>query len=105
MGEFAGVVSSAMRGIGEASPRSKPERRGLAGWLLDRWRGRTVRTPRLTVAERVNLGPRQTLSLIEVDGERLLLATSPEGAAAFYPLKTLYCQPSLSMREVDGKSA
>jgi Flagellar biosynthesis protein, FliO len=59
---------------------------GLAGWLLRHFGATTRQKPRLAVLERVTLAPRQTLSMIEADGKRLLVATSPEGSAAFYPL-------------------
>ena len=59
---------------------------GLAGWLLQRLRTRSQPQPKLALLERITVAPRQTLSLIEADGRRLLVATSPEGAAAFYPL-------------------
>jgi hypothetical protein len=36
--------------------------------------------------ERIALAPRQSLALIEAEGRRFLVATSPEGAPAFYPL-------------------
>ncbi|MGH9599321.1 MAG: flagellar biosynthetic protein FliO [Terracidiphilus sp.] len=60
---------------------------GWAGWL---WRGlRRARTPqaRLTLLERIALAPRQTLALVEADGRRFLVATSPEGSPAFLSLE------------------
>jgi flagellar biogenesis protein FliO len=61
---------------------------GLAGWLLDRLRGRMPGArrpaPRLQLVERIALGPRQMLALVEAEGRRLLVAISPEGAPAFY---------------------
>jgi flagellar biogenesis protein FliO len=63
---------------------------GLAGWLLSRLRnwmrsgGR--RAPRLALLERIALAPRQSLALVEAEGRRFLVATSPEGAPAFYAL-------------------
>ena len=59
---------------------------GLAGWLLDRLRGSRRPRPRLELVERIALAPRQSLALIEAEGRRFLVATSPEGAPAFYPL-------------------
>ncbi|HWG19026.1 MAG TPA: flagellar biosynthetic protein FliO [Terracidiphilus sp.] len=63
---------------------------GLAGWLLSWWRGRVrgrARAgPRMTLLERIPLAPRQTLCLVEVEGRRFLIATSPEGAPSFYAL-------------------
>ena len=60
---------------------------GLAGWLLSRWQNRSPRKqPRLVLIERINLAPRQTLSLVEAEGRRFLVASSPDGAPSFYPL-------------------
>jgi flagellar biogenesis protein FliO len=56
---------------------------GLAGWLLTRWRSRGRTEPRLAVLERITLAPRQTLSLVEVEGRRFLIAGSADGAPAF----------------------
>lgn len=63
---------------------------GIAGWLLgrllDRLRGTQKPAPRLQLVERITLGPRQTLALVEAEGQRVLVATSPEGAPAFYAI-------------------
>ena len=59
---------------------------GLGGWLLGRLVGRGRRMPRLAVLERIALAPRQSLALVEAEGRRFLVATSPEGAPAFYAL-------------------
>jgi Flagellar biosynthesis protein, FliO len=59
---------------------------GLAGWLLRRWRVRGRTSPRLALLERISLAPRHTLSLVEAEGRRFLIASSPEGSPAFYPL-------------------
>lgn len=71
----------------------KPWAGGVAGWLLGRLKSR-LRTgeqtrPRLELLERVTLAPRQSLALVEAEGRRFLVATSPEGAPAFYPLDGL----------------
>ena len=59
---------------------------GLAGWLLDRLRSSRLPRPRLALLERIALAPRQSLALVEAEGRRFLVATSPEGAPAFYAL-------------------
>lgn len=59
---------------------------GVAGWLLARLSSHSRPQPGLVVRERITLAPRQTLSLVEADGRRLLIATSPEGTPAFYAL-------------------
>lgn len=60
----------------------------LGGWVVARLRSTKKTTPRLTLVERIALGPRQSLALIEAEGQRLLVATSAEGAPAFYPLQS-----------------
>jgi flagellar biogenesis protein FliO len=59
---------------------------GLAGWLLGRLRGGKAKAPRLALVDRITLAPRQSLALVEAEGRRFLVATSPEGAPVFYAL-------------------
>jgi flagellar biogenesis protein FliO len=59
---------------------------GLAGWLLNRFRAGGRQRPRLELVERIALAPRQSLALVEAEGRRFLVATSPEGAPTFYAL-------------------
>jgi flagellar biogenesis protein FliO len=59
---------------------------GLAGWLMGKLRGRQRVRPRLELVERIALAPRQSLALVEAEGRRILVATSPEGGPALYPL-------------------
>jgi len=59
---------------------------GIAGWIVDRVRGERRTRPRLALVERINLAPRQFLALVEAEGRRLLVATSGDGAPAFYAL-------------------
>jgi hypothetical protein len=59
---------------------------GLVGWLFNRIRHKPRPQPRLAVLERIVLAPRHSLALIEADGCRLLVATSQDGASAFYAL-------------------
>jgi len=69
---------------------------GLAAWLLERMRGGGRRqAPRLALIERINLAPRQSLALVEAEGRRFLVASSPEGAPAFYPLDRTDRNPGL----------
>ena len=58
----------------------------LAGWLMRRWNGVGRQQSGLEMLDRIVLGPRQSLALIEAQGRRILVATSQEGAPAFYPL-------------------
>lgn len=59
---------------------------GIVGWLVGKIRGGERGRPCLALVERISLGPRQSLALVEAGGRRILVATSAEGAAAFYPL-------------------
>ncbi len=59
---------------------------GLAGWLMGRLRGTSRPQPKLALLERITLAPRQSLSLVEADGRKFLIASSAEGAPAFYAL-------------------
>ncbi len=62
----------------------------ILGWmtagLLRSWRRSTTHPARLALIERIALGPKQSLVLVEVDGVRLLVATSSEAASAFFSL-------------------
>ena len=59
---------------------------GVAGWLVERLRRTEAVRPRLAVLDRVTLCPKQSLALVEAEGQRILVATSAEGGPAFYPL-------------------
>lgn len=62
------------------------EVRGIVGWLFARMQPRARSEARLAVLDRISLAPRQTLALIEAEGRRLLVATSPDAAPTFYAL-------------------
>lgn len=64
---------------------------GLAGWLMARLHRRWRHEPRLALVERIALGPRQSLALVEAEGRRILVAISAEGGPAFYPLDGKPC--------------
>jgi hypothetical protein len=59
---------------------------GVAGWLVSRWRSRGRTRPQLALLQRITLAPRQTLCLVEADGRRFLIASSPEGTPVFHSL-------------------
>ena len=59
---------------------------GLAAWLLARLHRNFRPRPSLALLERITLAPRQSLALVEAEGRRFLIATSAEGAPAFYAL-------------------
>ncbi|MGA7243955.1 MAG: flagellar biosynthetic protein FliO [Terracidiphilus sp.] len=90
MGVFANAFGVATEQSSPDSSGTSQERGGLAAWLLQRLQRLHRRAPkqaRLALVERISLAPRQTLALIEADGQRLLVATTPEGAPSFFPLK------------------
>ena len=60
--------------------------KAVAVWCIDRMRPRLQPRRRLEVLERISLAPRHSLALIEAEGRKLLVATSQEGAPAFYAL-------------------
>jgi hypothetical protein len=76
----------AMKQEAGGSGSARPYIGSFAGWLMRRLRGELRPAPRLAVVERISLAPRQLLALVEADGRRFLVATSPEGTPAFYPL-------------------
>lgn len=59
---------------------------GLLGWLRRKLQGARRAPARLALLERIPLAPRQSLALVEAEGRRFLVATSPEGGPAFYAL-------------------
>ena len=62
---------------------------GIVGWLLKRIRGEQRPRSRLTVLERVPLGTRQTLALVEADGHKILIAAAPECTPALFALENI----------------
>jgi len=77
---------------------------GLAGWLLGRLRSGGGHRPRLELVERITLAPRQSLSLVEAEGRRFLVVTSPEGSPAFYALdeRPITARPRNNAARIDG---
>ena len=86
MGVFTNALSLAMQQSGTAPLKNQNAWPGVGAWVLDRIRHRALKQPRLSLVERINIAPRQTVALIEADGQRLLVATSPDGSPSFYPL-------------------
>jgi flagellar biogenesis protein FliO len=60
---------------------------GWTDWLRARLSSQARPRRRLELIERIALGPRQTLALVEVEGRRFLVASAAEGAPAVYPLE------------------
>ncbi len=75
----------------------------MAGWLVGRLKGRGRRQPRLEMVERIALAPRQSLALVEAEGRRFLVATSPEGAPAFYALDEGTARPTVAREAVSRR--
>ncbi len=98
MGVFVNALSLAVGRSGTAPGKNPLEWPGLRAWLLDRFRRRALKRPRLALVERINLAPRQTVALIEADGQRLLVAISPDGAPSFYPLKAVASRSAANRR-------
>ena len=78
---------------GEKIKNTLQERGGLATWLISRLQigayGRVQSKPRLALLERISLAPRQSLALVEAEGRRFLVGTSPDGCPVFYALDGL----------------
>ncbi len=73
---------------------------------MARVRGAKKGAPRLALLERITLGPRQSLALVEAEGRRLLVATSAEGGPAFYALgDALPTQASGAARPTSSRPA
>lgn len=87
MGVFANALSLAMEQRGRSSAAAPETRPGVAAWLFAKFRRRALKEPRLALVERISLAPRQTIALIEADGQRFLVATSGESGSVFVPLK------------------
>ena len=62
---------------------------GLAGWVLQRLHASASSEKRLVVLERVTLAPKHALVLVQAEGRKFLVATSPEGTPAFLELGAL----------------
>jgi hypothetical protein len=112
---WANVWASKSVGASKAASFSA---NGMVGWLLGRMRGRSRPQARLAVLERITLAPRHSLALIEAEGRKLLVATSPDGAPVFYALDGLVpnaprpdaarpdaARPDAARRNVAGRDA
>ena len=92
MGESIQRVKS-KKGMGVWMPPN------MLRWLRDLLPVRPQAAPRLQLLDRIALAPRHTLALVESEGRRFLIATSPEGAPAFHALDDR-CGPDLAGRNV-----
>ncbi len=79
---------------------------GWVGWLLCRLRPGGRARPRLELVERIALAPRQSLSLVEAEGRRFLVVTSPEGSPAFYALdeRPIQTRNNRNVVRIDGEA-
>lgn len=87
MGVFANALNLALERRGTAAETAPKVRSGLGAWLLARLRRGAIRESRLALVEKITLAPRQVVALVEADGQRLLVATSSDGAPVFFPLR------------------
>lgn len=74
----------------------------LALWLLGKLRRTRISEPRLALIERISLAPKQSLALVEAEGRRFLVASSADGAAAFYPIEN--ARPNIAARNRAAKA-
>ena len=102
---FANALSLAVGKENAASGADQQKRPGLGAFLFERLSRRATKQPQLALIERINLAPRQTVALIEADGQRLLVATSPDGAPSFYPLKPTASRSSATRRRSSASEA
>jgi hypothetical protein len=78
-----GIFSTALMmasGQISANPEDGRTRQGFVGWLLGRVRQRSEVRRRLVLVERISLAPRQTVCLLEVDDQKLLIATAQDSS-------------------------
>jgi flagellar biogenesis protein FliO len=87
LGVFANVLMNAHERNREGRPALRW--RGVTAWLFERIHRRAGGRSRLAVVEKICLAPRQTLTLVEVDGERVLVGLSREGSPQFYRLNAI----------------
>ncbi len=69
-----------MSAIASSSNVTSGASRGLAGALLHWWRSRTTAIPRqLRLVETLPLGPKRSVALFELDGQRFLAGMGADG--------------------------
>lgn len=59
---------------------------GLVAWLTRHMHGSASPAPQLSILARIQLGPRQTLALVEAEGVHVLVGTSTDGPPSFFSL-------------------
>jgi flagellar biogenesis protein FliO len=94
-----------MKQMGNEDVRTAQPVGGLAGWLLGRIHAGRRTQPRLELIDKISLAPRQSLALVEAEGRRFLVATSPEGAPAFYPLEGAGTRTGLGQKMPAGRKS
>ena len=72
--------------------RAGAQGEGLLPWLLKKIRRMKTNPSRMAVLERMSLAPRHSLTLVEVERRRFLIATSADGALAMEPLPAVDIQ-------------
>lgn len=61
--------------------------RGMWNSIFERLQRRCSASSRLALVEKISVAPRQSVALIEVDGEKLLVGLSPVESPRFFRLK------------------
>jgi hypothetical protein len=87
LGVFAEALMNVHRKNG--GDRSVSKWRGVTAWVFERIRRRSAMRSRMAVLEKISFAPRQSLALIEVDGERVLVGSSQDGSPQFYRLNAI----------------
>jgi len=67
--------------------------------------GRRECKKRLALLERISIAPRQSLALIEAEGRRILIATSPDGGSAFFALDSPSNHSAIAPQSRSSRSA
>ncbi len=93
MGVFANALSLAVGQSGAAPRKNLKDWPGLRVWLLNRFRSRALKQPRLALLERINLAPRQTVVRYTRDGSFHRSQTGGLVTAANEPVLSSTDQP------------
>jgi hypothetical protein len=73
--------------VGRSAQRdTRTQLAGVAGWLFRIWHRSSAPPARLALIERIVLGPKQSLALVEAEGVMVLVAISPENSPMFLRL-------------------
>ena len=85
MGNFSNALSNAA-GVNRLGGAAR-NWRGVWSSISERLHRRCGASSRLALVEKISVAPRQSVALIEVDGEKLLVGLSPAESPRFFQLK------------------